>query len=137
MAIEGSTSKVYDPKLRIAGEEIPFTGNSPVHILGGIIQVPRNPASAREAIVTLAVGRVSTALLGPHHKQILSVMVGEVSRPTGDPMLEEVGRPGEASRPSQTIPTQGVWWLQPSSPINTLPEAPNGQSEPADYVNRQ
>ena len=50
LAIEGSTGRVYDPKLRIAGGEIPFVGNNPVRFLGGTIQVPRDPRSAREAI---------------------------------------------------------------------------------------
>ena len=50
MAIEGSTGRVYDPELHIAGGEIPFVGNSPVRFLGGTIQIPRNLTSAREAI---------------------------------------------------------------------------------------
>ena len=35
MAIEASTGKLYDPKLKVAGGDIPFVGNSPVRFLGG------------------------------------------------------------------------------------------------------
>ena len=34
----------------MAGGKIPFAGKHPVRFLGGTIQVPRNPASARDAI---------------------------------------------------------------------------------------
>ena len=37
LAIEGSTGRVYDPKLCVAGGEIPFVGNNPVRFLGGTI----------------------------------------------------------------------------------------------------
>ena len=40
MAIEASTGKVYDPKLKIGRGEIPFVGGNPVKFLGGSIQVP-------------------------------------------------------------------------------------------------
>ena len=52
MAIEGSTGKVYNPKLKIAGGDIPFGRNHPMHFQGGTIQVLRNPSLAKQAIST-------------------------------------------------------------------------------------
>ena len=52
VAIEASTGKVYDPKLKIGGGEIPCVGKNPVRFLGGTIQVPRIPSLAREAITS-------------------------------------------------------------------------------------
>ena len=50
MAIEASTGKVYDPKLKVVGGDIPFVGNSPVRFLGGTIQVPQNPTLTKDSI---------------------------------------------------------------------------------------
>ena len=50
LAIAASSSKVYDPKLEVAGGKIPFVGNEPVKFLGGTIQIPSNPSLARDAI---------------------------------------------------------------------------------------
>lgn len=50
LAIAASTGSVYDPDLSVAGGKIPFAGSRPVRFLGGTIQVPRNYASARDAI---------------------------------------------------------------------------------------
>lgn len=61
VALESSTGRVFDPHLTLAGEQIPFTGNEPVHVLGGIIQIPNNLHRPREHIkqkLTILMSRV-------------------------------------------------------------------------------
>ena len=40
IAIEASTGKIYDPKLKVTRGEIPFAGNHTVRSLGGTLTMP-------------------------------------------------------------------------------------------------
>lgn len=86
---------MYDPKLCVASGEIHFVSNNLVRFLGGTIQVAWDPMSAKEAIKE----KLST----------LCIMVREYSRPHGNSLCEEVGRPSQTSRPSQTLLTSRQW----------------------------
>ena len=50
VALESSSSKLSDPNLALAGEKIPFVGKSPVHFLGGTIQISTDQQQARDLI---------------------------------------------------------------------------------------
>jgi hypothetical protein len=82
MAIEGSTGRLYDPKLYIAGGEIPFVNNNLVRFLGGTIQVPRDQTSAREAVegkLTQLLQQVD-AILATRKQKLKLVRVGVCPR---------------------------------------------------------
>ena len=50
MALQGSTGKLIDPQLQLAGETIPFIANNSIKFLGMRIQVPHDATATKETL---------------------------------------------------------------------------------------
>ena len=52
LAVQGSTGKLINPDLKLAGKPIPFIGNGSIKFLGMRIQVPHDVTATKEALIT-------------------------------------------------------------------------------------
>ena len=46
----GSSGKLFDPKLQVSGDPIPYVGNDSIKFLGLNVQVPYNPSEAKQSL---------------------------------------------------------------------------------------
>ena len=53
LALQGSTGKLINPDLKLAGEPIPFIGNGSIKFLGMRIQVPHDVTATKESLHSL------------------------------------------------------------------------------------
>ena len=52
LAVQGSTGKLINPDLKLAGKPIPFIGNGSIKFLRMRIQVPHDVTATKEALIT-------------------------------------------------------------------------------------
>ena len=50
LAVAGSSGKLFDPKLQVSGDPIPYVGSDSIKFLGLNIQVPYNPSKAKQSL---------------------------------------------------------------------------------------
>ena len=50
LAVAGSSGKLFDPKLQVSGDPIPYVGSDSIKFLGLKVQVPYNPSEAKQSL---------------------------------------------------------------------------------------